>query len=98
MEVIRGVIMKQALSGEIKVIGYYPVAGMTALYVLPFEDVVERVDRKGSDSIALCWQGKKHFRQLYFRRGQYCFKFFNHVIYLSEIVRTEGTHDYIWYE
>lgn len=90
--------MKRTLSSEIKVIGYFPVAGMTALYVLPFEDAAVWECKKRRISIALCWQGKKHFRQLYFRRGQYCFKFFNRVIYLSEIVRTEGTHDYIWYE
>lgn len=87
--------MKRRLTGEIKIIGYYPVAGMCALYMLPFEDAFEWESMKGSNSIALYWQGKKHFRQLYFRRGQYCFKFFNHVIYLSEIIRTEGTHEYI---
>lgn len=88
--------MKRRITGEIKVIGYYPVAGMTALYVLPFEDATEWEYKKGSNSIALYWQGKKHFRQLYFRRGQYHFKFFNRVIYLSEIIRTEGTHGYIY--
>lgn len=88
--------MKRRMTGEIKVIGYYPVVGMTALYVLPFEDALDWEYKKGNNSIALYWQGKKHFRQLYFRQGQYCFKFFNRVIYLSEIIRTEGTHDYIY--
>lgn len=27
--------------------------------------------------------------------GQYCFKFFNRIIYLSEILRTDGTRAYI---
>lgn len=87
--------MKRRLTGEIKVIGYYPVAGMMALYVLPFEDANVWEYKKGESSIALYWQGKKCFRQLYFRRGQYCFKFFNRVIYLSEVIHTEGTHSYI---
>lgn len=87
--------MKRRLSGKIEVIGYYPVVGLTALYVLPFEAAKEWEWQKGCDAIALCWQGKLHFRQLYFRKDEYCFKFFNHIIYLSEVVRTEGTHDYI---
>lgn len=87
--------MKRRVSGEIKVIGYYPVAGMTPLYVLPFDEAEEWEYRKHESFIAFCWQGKKHFRRLYFRRGEYCFKFFNHVIYLSEIECTEGTHSYI---
>lgn len=88
--------MKRRLTGEIKVVGYYPVASLEALYVLPFEDASIWEEKKGKEAIALCWQGKKCFRQLYFRRGQYCFKYFNRVIYLSEIVRTEGTHSYIY--
>lgn len=87
--------MKRKMSGEIKVIGYYLVAGMKALYMLPFEDAKEWEERKGNDSVALYWQGKKYFRQLYYRNCQYCFKFFNRVIYLSEFERTEGTHSYI---
>lgn len=87
--------MKRRLTGEIKVIGYYPVAGMQTLYVLPFEDAIVWEEMKGRESIALCWQGKKYFRQLYYRAGDYCFKFFNHIIYLSEIAGTEGTHSYI---
>lgn len=87
--------MKRTLSGEIKVIGYYPIAGGKCLYLLPF-DVAECWEvKKNTYAVALCWKGKLHFRQLYYRNCQYCFKFFNKVIYLSEIERTEGTHDYI---
>lgn len=86
--------MKRRLTGEIKVIGYYPAAGSALLYVLPFEFANEW-ELKGYDAIALCWQGKLHFRKLYLRKDEYCFKFFNRVIYLSEVERTEGTHDYI---
>lgn len=87
--------MKRRLTGEIKVIGYYSVAGGECLYILPFEVANEWEYKKDYEAIALCWQGKKCFRQLYVRRGQYCFKFFNRIIYLSEILRTEGTHAYI---
>nr|DAJ12413.1 MAG TPA: hypothetical protein [Bacteriophage sp.] len=87
--------MKRRLSGEIKVIGYYPVVGMQVLYVLPPEYVEYWEEKKGNYVIALCWQGKLHFRQLYIRKDKYCFKFFNHVIYLSEVERTEGTYLYI---
>lgn len=87
--------MKRKLSGEIKVIGYYPVAGGQYIYVLPFEIAEQWEEQKNTYAIALCWQGKLHFRQLYYRKENYCFKFFNHVIYLSEIERTEGTHDYV---
>ena len=83
--------MKRTLSGEIKVIGYYPIVGGECLYILPFEDAIYWECKKNKSAIALYWQGKKRFRQLYIRHGQYCFKFFNHVIYLSEIERTEGT-------
>lgn len=87
--------MKRRLIGEIKVVGYYSVASGEYLYMLPFEDAIEWEYKKDKPSIALCWQGKKHFRQLYYRQSQYCFKFFNRVIYLSEFERTEGTHTYI---
>lgn len=87
--------MKRKLTGEVKVIGYYPVVGLSALYVLPFEIAKEWECQKGCEAIALCWQSKLHFRQLYFRKGEYCFKFFNRIIYFSEVERTEGTHDYI---
>lgn len=87
--------MKRILLGEIKVVGYYPVAGGECLYLLPFEDAFKWKLKKGYDAIALLWQGKLYFRKLYYRQCQYCFKFFNHVIYLSEFERTEGTHAYI---
>lgn len=89
--------MKRKTTGEIKVIGYYPVAGGECLCILPFEDATYWECKKNKPAIALYWQGKKRFRQLYIRRGQYCFKFFNHVIYLSEIERIEGI-SYIQYE
>lgn len=88
--------MKRKVSGEIKVIGYYSVAGMTTLYVLPFEMSNYWEDKKGNEAIALFWQGKVCYRTLYYRTNGACFKFFNNWIYLSEIIRTEGTHDYIY--
>lgn len=87
--------MKRRLTGEIKVIGYYPVAGGECVFVLPIEAAKQWEERKNAYAIALCWQGKLHFRQIYDRKGQYYFKFFNRAIYLSEIERTEGTHSYI---
>lgn len=90
--------MKRRLTGEIKIIGYYPVAGNSYLYVLPFEVAHNWELNKGYDTIALLWQGKLCFRKIYLRtiNGGWCFKFFNHVIYLSEVIRTEGTHDYVY--
>ena len=90
--------MKRKLTDEVKVIGCYPVSGLIALYVLPFEIAKKWEWQKGYDAIALCWQGKLYFSKLYFRKSEYCFKFFNHMIYLSEIERTEGPHGYIKYE
>lgn len=85
--------MKRKLTGESHRL--FPVAGYDCLYVLPFETAFKWELKKDCEAIALCWQGKLHFRKLYFRKGEYCFKFFNHIIYLSEIARTEGTHSYI---
>lgn len=82
--------MKRRLNGEIKAIGCYSVVGGECLYVLPFEIAKQWEERKNTYAIALCWQGKLHFRQIYYRNCQYCFKFFNRVIYLSEIERTEA--------
>ena len=87
--------MKRKLTGEVKVIGFYSLVGLECLYILPFEIAEQWEERKNTYAIALCWKGKLHFRQLYYRNCQYCFKFFNRVIYLSEIERTEGTHAYI---
>lgn len=87
--------MKRRMTGEVKVIGYFPVAGMTALYALPFEMADYWEDKKGNSAIALLWQGKICYRTLYYRTNGACFKFFNVWIYLSEFCRTEGTHDYI---
>ena len=88
--------MKRKLTGEIKVIGYYPLSGMIPLYVLPFEVANEWEYRKGNDAIALLYNGKLCFRQIYYRSNGSCFKFFNKWIYLSEIIRTEGTHGYTY--
>lgn len=87
--------MKRKLSGEIKVVGYYPVAGGECLFILPFEVAEIWENQKNREAIALCWQGKLHFRQLYNRGGELCFKFFNQTVYLSDIECTEGTHAYI---
>lgn len=87
--------MKRRLTGEIKIVGYYPVAGCECLYVLPFEEAFKWELKKGYDAIALLWQGKLYFRKFYFRNSDYCFKFFNRTIYLSEIERTEGTYAYV---
>lgn len=77
--------MKRNLPGKIKIIGYYPVADGESLYVLPFEMSIVWAERKQADSIALCWRGKLHFRQLYYRKGGFVFKFFNRAFYLSEM-------------
>lgn len=82
--------MKRKLTGELKVIGYYQEVGITPLYVLPFENAEKWKQQKGNDAIALCWKGKMHYRQIYYRDKGPCFKFFNHVIYLEEIMRAEG--------
>ena len=87
--------MKRKLSGEIKVVGYYPVAGIECLYVLPFEYAFKWERKKGYNAIALLWKGKLYFRKFYFRNSDYCFKFFNHVIYISEIEHCEGTRAYV---
>ena len=87
--------MKRRLTGEIKFVGYYPVAGGKYLYVLPFEEAFKWEQKKGYDAIALLWEGKLYFRKLYFRNSDYCFKFFNRILYISEIERTEGSHAYV---
>ena len=88
--------MKRRMNGKIKVIGYYPVTAMTALYLLPFEASDYWEAKKGNDSIALFWNGKVHYRTLYYRTKGVCFKFFNKWLYLYEIIRTEGRLDYIY--
>lgn len=87
--------MKRRLFGEINVIGYYPVGGMEALYVLSPQYYEYWEKKKNTYAIALCWRGNLHFRQIYLRKDEYCFKFFNRIFYLSEVIRTEGTCDYI---
>ena len=84
--------MKRRLSGEIKVVGCYQVAGHECLYVLPFEMSIVWAERKQADTIALCWRGKLHFRQLYYRKGGFVFKFFNRAFYLSEMYASRNLH------
>lgn len=78
--------MKRKLTGEVKVIGYISVAGGECLYLLPFEIAEQWEERKNACAIALCWNGKLHFRQLYYRRKGFCFKFFNSIIYMKDIL------------
>lgn len=78
--------MKRALSGKFDIIGIYPVAGMKALYVLSWDIAKVWEDKKNTDAIALIWEGKLCFRQLYYRRDGLCFKFFNYVIYVKDII------------
>lgn len=78
--------MKRRLNGEFKVIGIYPVAGMKALFVLPWDISKVWEDKKGNAAIAIIWNGKLYFRTIYFRRDRACFKFFNHIIYLEDIM------------
>lgn len=78
--------MKRTLHGKFDIIGIYPVAGMKALFVLPWDISKFWEDKKGNNSIALIWQGKLCFRSLYYRRDGLCFKFFNHVIYVEDII------------
>ena len=87
--------MKRTVTGEIKVIGYYSVAGGKYLYLLPFEVAEDWEEKKNTYAIALCWKGKLHFRQVYERKNGYCFKFFNRWIYISDIEFTEGTHEWL---
>lgn len=77
--------MNRTLHGKFGVIGIYPVVGMKALFVLSWDLAKFWEDKKGNDAIALCWNGKLYFRKLYNRRDGFCFKFFNHIIYLEDI-------------
>nr|DAG26451.1 MAG TPA: hypothetical protein [Caudoviricetes sp.] len=78
--------MNRILHGKFDIIGIYPVAGMKALFVLPWDNAKVWEDKKSNDAIALIWEGKLCFRQLYYRRDGLCFKFFNHAIYLEDII------------
>lgn len=77
--------MKRTLSGKYDVIGIYPICNTKALFVLSWDLAKVWEDKKCNDTIALCWNGKLYFRQLYYRRNGFCFKFFNHIIYLEDI-------------
>lgn len=81
------------LSGEIKVVGYYPSSESPLLYIVPSDKEWEQ--KKGYEAIAFCYQGVLHFRKLYYARGG-CYFRFKRNIYLSQIERTEGTHSYIY--
>lgn len=83
--------MKRALSGNFNIVGVYPVAGMKALFVLSWDIAKVWEDKKNTDAIALIWEGKLCFRQLYYRRDGLCFKFFNHAIYLEDIMACNET-------
>lgn len=81
--------MNRRLNGKFNIIGIYPVAGMKALFVLPWDFSKLWEDKKGTDAIALIWGNKLYFRQLYYRRDGLCFKFFNRIIYLEDIIRCD---------
>lgn len=80
--------MKRKLRGTYKIIGIYicdcPI--QKALLVLPWNMAKLWEAKKGYDSIALIWNGKLHFRQLYYRRDGWGFKFFNRFIYIEDII------------
>lgn len=78
--------MKRTLHGKFDVIGIYPVAGMKALFVLNWDMSKVWEDKKGTDAIALIWKGKLYFRTIYYRTYGACFKFFNRIIYLEDII------------
>lgn len=79
--------MKRTLHGKYNIMGIYPVSSTKALFVLPWNISKVWEDKKGNDSIALIWNGKLHFRQLYYRRDGLGFKFFNRFIYIEDIIR-----------
>lgn len=80
--------MKRTLCGKYEVIGIYSVCNMKTLFVLSWNLAKIWEDKKSKDAIALCWNGKLYFRQLYYRnrRDGLCFKFFNQIIYLEDIM------------
>lgn len=78
--------MKRTLSGKFEIIGIYPVGYTKALFVLPWYMAKVWEDKKGTDAIALIWEGKLYFRTIYYRAYGACFKFFNHIIYLEDIM------------
>lgn len=83
--------MKRALSGKIDIVGIYPVSGTKALFVLPWDIAKVWEDKKGTDAIALIWQGKLCYRKVYYRTYGACFKFFNRIIYLEDIIACNET-------
>lgn len=79
--------MNRSLKGKFNVIGIYPICNIKTLLVLSWDLAKYWEDKKGNDAIALCWNGKIYFRQLYYRKDGFCFKFFNNIIYLDDITR-----------
>lgn len=77
--------MKRTLQGKFDIIGIYPVSNMKTLFVLVWDLAKVWEDKKSTDAIALCWNGKLYFRTIYYRRDGACFKFFNRIIYLEDI-------------
>lgn len=78
--------MNRTLHGKFDVIGLYQVCNTKTLFVLSWDLAKFWEDKKGNDAIALCWNGKLYFRSIYYRKDGACFKFFNHVIYLEDIM------------
>lgn len=86
--------MNRTLHGKFDIIGIYPVAGMKALFALPWDIAEFWKDKKGNDAIALIWEGKLYFRTIYYRQNGACFKFFNHIIYLEDILACNEVINY----
>lgn len=79
--------MRRTAVGRLSIIGIYPLCNTKDLFVLSWDLAKYWEDKKGNDAIALCWNGKIYFRQLYCREDGFCFKFSNHIIYLGDIIR-----------
>lgn len=78
--------MKRTLLGKYDIIGIYPICNAKAFFVLPRDIAAIWEEKKGTDAIALIWEGKLYFRKIYYRRNGACFKFFNHIIYMGDIM------------
>lgn len=78
--------MNRTLHGKFNVIGIYPVCNTKALFVLSWHIANFWVNKKGNGAIALCWNEKLYFRRIYYRCDGACFKFFNHIIYVEDII------------
>lgn len=78
--------MNRTLQGKFNVIGIYRVGNTKALFILPGYMAKFWENKKGNEAIALIWNSKLYFRKIYYRRDGACFKFFNHIIYLKDIM------------